>query len=118
MRTAQAPMDDLVSFLRDRMAEDEAAIRTWESACWHLEACDDTGGYLERFDEKRMLAEVEARRRVIKLYENALAAQRSGSISLRNRTQDEAAVDVLGEAVKALALPYADHDGYREEWRL
>jgi hypothetical protein len=73
--------------------------------------------HIARWDPARVLAEVEAKRRVIKLYENALAAQRRGSISLRNRTQDEAAVDVLGEAVKALALPYADHADYRDEWR-
>lgn len=110
-------VDDLIAFLKDRIAEDEAAIRTWAACCVHIDACDETGGYLERFDNRRMLAEVEAKRRILRLYENALAAHRSGSISLRNRTQDEAAVDVLGEAVKALAPPHAEHPDYRPEWR-
>ena len=56
-------------------------------------------------------------RRILRLYENALAAHRAGSISQRNRTQDEAAVDVLGEAVRLLALPYADRPEYQEQWR-
>lgn len=66
-----------------------------------------------------VLAECEAKRRVIKLYTNALAAHREGSISNRNQIQDEAAVDVLGAAVQAYGVLYAKlgRPGYQESWR-
>jgi len=74
------------------------------------------GQFLERFDPRRALAECEAKRRVVRLYENAARALHAGSMSERNRTQDEAAVDVLGAAVRALAESYAQLAGYRPEW--
>jgi hypothetical protein len=66
-----------------------------------------------------VLAECDAKRKVIKLYENALAAHRRGSISERNNVQDEAAVDVLGAAVQAYGEMYAKlgRPGHQESWR-
>lgn len=124
-------MDDLIAFLRARLDEDQAAIRTWAAACWHLEACEDTGGYLERFDEERMLAEVGAKRKL--LDEHQPVAVTYWHVPMCATCIDPAADpidDPLGSGgpwtpnaeypcrtVRLLAAPYADHDGYREEWR-
>jgi len=105
-------VDDLIAFLRARLDEDEQAIRTWESACWHLEACNDTGGYLERFDERRMLAEVEAKRRlidVLRSYEPDTEWDTQPDIGQR-------ANNVAG-ALRRLAQLYSEHPDYRPEWR-
>ena len=95
-------VDELVTWYRAQLDVTATALAT---AAMH----DSWRTYL--------LAEVEAKRRILRLYENALSAHRSGSISLRNRTQDEAVVEVLGEAVKELAVAMAGREGYREEWR-
>ena len=114
-------MDELPAWLREQLDDDERVAQRVDPN----QAPSDLRVMVTRegsepfliIDSGRFLAEVDARRRILRLYENALGTHRSGSISLRNRTQDEAAVDVLGEAIKALALPYADRAGYREEWR-
>lgn len=138
-------MDDLVTWLRAQLDKDERvargdAVRATSPSPWRREyyaafmhAVADADGrelfgkghlaetqdvqHIVRWDPARVVAEVDAKRRILRLYENALNAHRAGSISQRNRTQDEAAVDVLGETVRLLALPYADRHGWREEWR-
>lgn len=140
-------MDDLIAFLKARLAEREAkALGAGEIGTpdWHVgedgsgnpesDACViDGNGEIVVYDEGRprlaeavhiadndpawALADIESKRQVIKLYENAVSAKRAGSISYRNRTQDEAAVDVLGAAVQSLALPYAGRPDYLEEWK-
>lgn len=54
----------------------------------------------------RVLAECEAKRHIINLHAEAVAeSMRSGSTW------------AYGEVLRRLALPYADHPDYREEWR-
>jgi len=85
-------MADLAEFLLARIAEDEAA---YESAYV---------AYLDGFPftPTRVLAECETKRRIVEL---CAYWQRP--------------VDGLdGEDIlRLLALPYADHPDYREEWR-
>jgi len=56
---------------------------------------------------------------MIKIYQAALLAHHAGSVSNRNRIQDEAAADVLGAVVEEYAAMYAKlgRPGYREEWK-
>lgn len=77
------------------------------------------GEHIAAWDPARVLAECETKRRVIKLYQNAVHAHRAGSVSNRNRTQDEAAVDVLGAVVEEYGVMYAKlgRPGYQESWR-
>lgn len=93
-------MSALVAFLLARFAEDEAAISEafagWTSS---------------PFDEQRMLAEVEAKRRII-----------------HEHVEGDAWCDYCGGGpggdpdgcltLRLLALPYADHADYLEEWKL
>lgn len=107
-------MDDLIAFLWARLDEDETAIRTWAACCVHIDACDETGGYLERFDTRRMLAEVEAKREILDEYR--LWAEDDS----RDYDQSQTAADrtaALEVVVKLLAQPYAEHPDCRPEWR-
>jgi Family of unknown function (DUF6221) len=74
------------------------------------------GGHIARHDPARVLADVAAKRQIVEMYENAIHAQHAGSVSRYNEIQDGAAVDVLGEGLRLLALPYAEHPDYRQEW--
>lgn len=127
-------MDDLVQFLRERLDEDEAAARaaadaeradTWttlpESYGGVLDGtgtrslavgygnvmAPETAGHIARHDPARVLAEVEAKRRVV---ERCTAVQ---GLLLDDFTAEHLADEVLA----LIALPYADHPEYREEWR-
>jgi hypothetical protein len=74
-------------------------------------------GHIVRHDPARVLQDIEAVRRVLRLYDNAVAAVAAGSLSARNRVQDETAVEMLGEVLRALAAAHAEHPDYREDWR-
>ncbi|MFK8844659.1 DUF6221 family protein [Streptomyces sp. Ac-502] len=132
---------DLVQFLRDRLDEDEAPARAalgvnvlasmkrgkpaprWvpspdgEAGIW------DTNGiprvkfvwarerdHIIRHDPARVLAEVEAKRQAVDHYEQ-----------VRTLTKDHEAYILAESAVlrqiQYMALPYADHPDYRQEWR-
>lgn len=129
-------MTDLTDFLLARIAEDEAVAKA---------AIEDDGGEDEGFsgqygyltgrtgsplDHKpsfgddaarlitrfavpaRVLAECKAKRQVVELYRGVSKDARE--------TRDElccAGEAYLHDALRVLALPYADHPDYRNEWR-
>ncbi len=82
--------------IRYDVAVDHA--RPGQGACRGADAA-----HIVRWDPARVLAECDAKRRVIEL-------QRS---DLRDDPQDWEADEVL----RLLALPYAGHPDYRAEWR-
>ena len=53
-----------------------------------------------------MLAEVDAKRRILELYDVST-----------DRQLDPAGWELMKHAIRALALSYADRPGYRPEWR-
>lgn len=135
-------MMSLRDFLAARLAEDEAVARAAADfgADWRFAddifpsddsrhpgsiiagsyGCgipDQYGNHVVRHDPARVLRDVEAVRRVLRMYDNAVAAVAAGSLSARNRAQDETAVEMLGEVLRALAAAHADHPDYREDWR-
>jgi sRNA-binding protein len=59
------------------------------------------------------LAEVEAKRQVVDRYERAMENRRAHPDDLSSA----GALLALHGAVKLLALPYADHPDYYDEWR-
>jgi hypothetical protein len=131
-------VDDLVAFLRARLVEDEqAAQATEERAGYQWTAGTgmqsarikgpgmtiyDEGGHGEkeaahivRWDPARVLAEVEAKRRILDEFKprvDQMDATIEGEWGMGNYPSGES--DLL---VKLLALPYTGHPGYREEWR-
>jgi hypothetical protein len=142
----------LTEFLLARIAEDEAQARAAvdidgdpDSGVWHvvgrrdgyedcrIEGADmiiyDEGGHthdqslhIARHDPARVLAECEAKRRIV---EAAVEAQRGTDGWTRERLKTDtrsplpewARRDAYAEALRALALPYADHPDYRQGWK-
>ncbi|WP_225794772.1 DUF6221 family protein [Streptomyces aculeolatus] len=121
-------MDDLVAFLRARLGEGEAALiryrdghdgpclnyrgqepegyDEYDSCYLHIETADATPYRDVAFG----LADIDAKRRIADLHQ----------------ADDEKAEAPICttclyappcETLRALALPYADHPDYREEWR-
>lgn len=116
-------MDDLVTWLRAQLDEDERDAR-------HQQAFD---AQMERLrgdrvdtvvippltqlgslgDPDRVLAEVDAKRRILDWLAEVDAYMDRDDMSWHRLG---GAVDV-DQAVRMLALPYADRHGWREEWR-
>jgi hypothetical protein len=76
----------------------------------------DAGQWIARHDPARVLAEVDAKRQMLELHH---------SIELPTEMLDACAeCEVTGvypeypcRTLRLLALPYAEHPDYREEWR-
>ena len=135
-RRAQHCVEELK--LRQIAAEDEQTARRSETQHWRYVRVDDVTpdhsiefgervcidvGVMEddfmrpgeaqhaaRHDPARVLREVEAKRRIIDLYEQQAAKQSENAME-EDRTW------TLEPVILLLALPYADHEDYREEWR-
>lgn len=137
--------DDLVQFLRARLDEDERAARdaggkpwAWEQhygdmcndpTCEYGElATDDTvlmdvhgydvkapwqgADHIARHDPARVLAEVDAKRQMLGGLLPELESSDGSILGEWNVDPDTA-----GALLRLVALPYADHPDYREEWR-
>lgn len=144
-------MDDLTEFLRERLAEDEAAARAaayyddgakhdvpGPPGTWVLLPDRDyfgsasvggvvgprigyanhtiLGGHIARHNPARVLAEVEAKRRMLRHYESA-------AVSLRNTAPGSDLHHLMTGAVNTVrailldhAAVYSDHPGFRSEW--
>lgn len=128
--------DDLARFLLQQIAADEGIAReavqqypTWtaqeddqvhigesyyrhgvliygHSTSRHAEAA-----HIVRHDPARVLAECEAKRQVVKQYQSFVASDVGMLVKV-------AICDQLEEVLCLLAHPYADHPGFRPEWRL
>ncbi|WP_405149464.1 DUF6221 family protein [Sphaerisporangium sp. NBC_01403] len=139
-------MDDLIAFLRARLGEDEETARVAGEACiaWLTYRDDDgqmryttvaaaaTDGIwiaagaevpaptsaLVVYDPARALREVEAKRRIISEH----APHEDYSWACRTCSAADSCgcmggPDLPCPTLRLLALPYADHPDYREEWR-
>jgi hypothetical protein len=62
--------------------------------------------HVARWNPARALAEVEAKRRILGWVERAIAITEADGYNL-----------FCEDLLRLLALPYADRDGYRKEWR-
>nr|BEK68840.1 hypothetical protein KPHV_60670 [Kitasatospora purpeofusca] len=128
----------LEAFLKARLAEDEAVAREASpdrASHWQrggdpkapLDVIDSRGQrvvyyegrplsgqatHIARHDPARVLAEVDAKRRVLVRYEEERAIQTSGMGGLLTKYL----VPRYEEIIRLLALPYADHPDYRPEW--
>lgn len=115
-------MDELITWLRAQLDDDERAARAATvlpggAAEWFTGAegsvlaadpsqlhvrgavlsLDDIGVHIARWDPARVLAEVEAKRRILDDF-----SWEAGQV----------------RAIQLLAQPYAGRDGWREEWRV
>lgn len=99
-------MSDLTSFLLARIAEDEAEAPhvTYQVNRYPEEAVGI---------RDRVLAECEAKRQILAAYGEHLWLDPGDRDACDAASSAEPAVTML----RLLALPYADHPDYREEWR-
>jgi hypothetical protein len=94
-----------------------------------MDGTEATMEHMARHDPARVLAEVEAKRRILDLHEvvdngggtldsrycACCFADRGYNAGVSNKTGE--GLPVWCETVRLLALPYAGRDGWREEWR-
>lgn len=129
-------MDDLTTFLRACLDDDERVARKCAPGPWVIlgEPRESyvvsaagvavalgwlrDAAHIARWDPARVLAEIDAKRRIIDAYMDAVHMHQAMS-----ETDDDGKWDWLFKeeslegVVKLLALPYADLESYREEWR-
>lgn len=125
--------DDLAEFLLARIAEDEKmahALKGARFSAYHergdegwsrieaengdsvaLVADESFARHCARWDPARVLVECEAKRQVVKQYQRFVASDVGMLVKV-------AICDQLEEVLCLLAHPYADHPGFRPEWRL
>ncbi|WP_219825902.1 DUF6221 family protein [Nonomuraea typhae] len=140
-------MDDLIAFLRARLDDEERTARAATPGPWRVDpdrllsglhrvvtadciegptaghehgsvvvAGDDVGGtascdaqHIVLHDPARVLREVEAKRQLLDQF-------RLRGDSVR-RTVQPATGGVWDDLLRLLALPYADHPEFREQWK-
>ena len=88
-------MPDLPQFLLDRFAEDLEAIETSHGEGWFL-----------RRRRRRLLADCAAKTSIVRY-----------AIEQQISRGDRRVLATLDLVLRHLAIPYADHPDYREEWR-
>jgi hypothetical protein len=118
--------DDLITFLKARLDDDEAHARNafendyadtkpeW-SEIWsgtvntgdELIYTNDKGlsRHIERWDPKRVLAEVDAKREIITVCDGTIGAN-----------ANPGAIGDAEYVLQLMALPFSDHPDYRKEW--
>lgn len=115
----------LTDFLLARIAEDEEAGTAGEQWDLSIGGQHDVAVQFWDYGEthigyRRFLAECEAKRRIVNMMDNLLqsfSAQNGGPgrglwHDVNRREQHHA-----NEVLANLALPYAEHPDFREEWR-
>lgn len=130
-------MTDLITFLRGRLDEDERGARyamqaggtgVWSeptSGALLLEGVKGMDGlfgvgdsritrHMAEWHPARVLAEVEAKRRILDEWQRHYVAE---DVDYDRRRTDYNWAEALTLALRLLALPYVDHPDYDPEWR-
>jgi len=126
----------LTEFLLARIAEDEDVARSADTgARWEPVALGvlghprngymvaeqvetEQGMHIARHDPARVLAECEAKRRIMEAADEATGLDMQVDGEFRVGARDETAEPYIGDVIlRALALPYADHPDHDEAWR-
>jgi len=130
----------LSEFLIARIAEDEAAAQGASPGPWRLNAegyevlaVDDvtaaeahalsgerqqnTAAHIARYDPTRVQAECEAKRRIVQIHTSTSEEVDHGLRSGEKYWTTNSEPAVPCSTLMALALPYAEHPDFRDEWR-
>lgn len=111
---------DLVQWLTAQLDEDERVARVcsgdgkWDErdiAIYGPHLGTEVLAHMARHDPARVLREIDAKRQLLDAY----AAVAENDVNEVEYAHGYA--NALGEAVRLLALPYADRPGYLEKWR-
>jgi hypothetical protein len=118
-------MDTLVEFLHARLAEDEQVARVATPGPWRWAALGEaTTDHIARHDPARVLAEIDAKRRIVDMHsghhECAAWDRHSTDLTPTDHTDtvlvDRGYTHEDDPTLRLLALPYAAHKDYRAEW--
>ena len=110
----------LTEFLNARLDEDEARARAAVTRP-HGDAGEQAGPAVVEglLTPARAQAEVESKRRLMKLAYEATGLDMDKDLDRDVGAREVSGVEFVGERMlRALALPYADHPDFDEEWRL
>lgn len=115
---ASVPELPLTAFLLARIAEDEAEARGYlddlnerPPSAYDMEQV----GWIEAGSPERVLAECEAKRRIVELHQSD-----DPRLGICTTCHDYVAHDAITwpcPTLRAAGAVYADHSDYREEWR-
>jgi hypothetical protein len=124
--------DGLPEWLRAQFDEDERIVRGCSGTEWWehpknwvsapplnrvaLVVHDGDRAHIIRHDPSRVLREIDAKRGVLRQYEDVREQVRN-PVSAENRQAARIEQGALGDVMRLLALPYADRPGYDEAWR-
>ena len=101
-------MDDLATWLRACLDDDERVARAAERF-WHGVRVESATmaeeDHVRRWDPARVLAEIDAKRRILD-WVDEVSISRAVTWSFDP-----------SRPLRLLALPYADRDGYQQSWR-
>jgi len=140
---AVSGVDELVAFLRAALDRDEQVAReaAGGDGAWSVQTYDlgtevwirqtdgfslitaeggldrDSAEHVARWDPARVLAEVQAKRRILDL-RVAAAAQPIAPGSAPARAERTRAREALEAVARLLAQPHAGQPGWRDEWQL
>lgn len=115
-------MDELITWLRAQLDEDKGKVAAMEREAKRVQTAPIFQGHPPNWlagvdifvSPKRWHDEIEAKRRILGRYEDALARQHDPEYSqIAARAQVE---EYEGWVIPALAQPYAGRPGWREEW--
>jgi hypothetical protein len=126
--TEKWPMCDesLVSRDRDEKGYERRVLVGWGYDASGIEGSDEDRAHIAHHDPARVLAECTAKRQIIDIHSSpfddiAEAAEQRGSawewFTDDERTLTRPQYLVSRGALRVLALPYAGHPDYRDEWR-
>jgi len=109
----------LTGFLMARICDDEAASGLDE---WHRSGCETNSDSLSSGPcdcgvPARVLAECEAKRRIIHQHGAGEGHECPDGFMDSAETDPHTGWENDCQTLKFLALPYADHPDYRDEWK-
>ncbi|MFF2453347.1 DUF6221 family protein [Isoptericola sp. NPDC058082] len=109
----------LTEFLIARLDEDEARAAAAELRNRHDPGdAPQTNGLGQVSSPARLLAEVESKHLLIRLAYEATGLDMDKDLDRAIDARQDSGIEFVGERMlRALALPYAEHVDYREEWR-
>jgi Family of unknown function (DUF6221) len=98
----------LTEFLTARLDEDEAAAQAAydRPSGYRVVGTRETEDHFARWKPLRVLAEVDAKRRIVQVAQVIHGVKDGAGISLQRESM---------QLLSALALPYADHPDYQQE---
>lgn len=113
-------MDELVTFLRARLDEDEqvarGALERWPSSQIVQVGTPEAAAHIARHDPARVLRDTDAKRQIVRHITPELDAG-SGGVDSEDFGDELAHWTRLLTIARLFAQAYADHPDYREDWR-